>query len=254
MIAGTPHFRSAKIGDYSYTIAGSVDHFGTWRSDLIKRLEAGQDVALELQTGGLLVEQAAKRAGGQDAIQLGEWARILRTKSGDEDTKVVALDADLAAVMERHADTALETRYEMELRVVVDRERARFSSWYEMFPRSCSPVRGKHGTFKDAEARLEYIADMGFDVLYLPPIHPIGVSFRKGKNNSVTAEPGDVGSPWAIGAEEGGHTAIHPELGTFADFQHLVAKAKSFGLEIAMDIAFQCSPDHPWVKEHPLVV
>jgi len=245
-------FQVSKIGDYFYTIAGSVDHFGTWRSDLIKRLEAGQDIALELQTGGLLVEQAAKRAGGQDAIQLGEWARILRTKSGDEDSKVVALDADLAARMERYADTALETKYERELRVAVDRERARFSSWYEMFPRSCSAVPGKHGTFQDAEARLEYIAGMGFDVLYLPPIHPIGESFRKGKNNSVTAEPGDVGSPWAIGDKTGGHTAIHPELGTFADFEHLVARAKSFGLEIAMDIAFQCSPDHPWVKEHPL--
>jgi starch synthase (maltosyl-transferring) len=245
-------FQVNKLGDYFYTVAGSVDHFGTWRSDLIKRLDAGQDVDLELQTGGMLVEQAAKRASAQDAIQLGEWARILRTKSGDEDTKVVALDADLAAMMERYADTALESKYEKELRVAVDRERARFSSWYEMFPRSCSDVPGKHGTFQDAEKRLDYVASMGFDVLYLPPIHPIGLSFRKGKNNSVTAEPGDVGSPWAIGAETGGHTAIHPDLGTIADFKHLVAKAKSSGLEIAMDIAFQCSPDHPWVKEHPL--
>jgi starch synthase (maltosyl-transferring) len=245
-------FQVSKIGDYFYTIAGGVDHFGTWRGDLIKRLEAGQDVAPELQTGGMLVEQAAKRAKGEDAIQLGEWARTLRTKSGDEDTKVVALDAVLATMMERYADTALETKYERDLRVVVDREKARFSAWYEMFPRSYSSVPGKHGTFKDAEARLEYVASMGFDVLYLPPIHPIGMSFRKGKNNSVTAQEGDVGSPWAIGAEAGGHDAIHPELGTLADFKSLATKAKSFGLEIAMDIAFQCSPDHPWVKEHPL--
>ncbi len=244
-------FQVGKQGNYFYTVAGNVDHFGTWRSDLIKRLDAGQDVSLELQTGGLLVERTAKDAEGEDAIRLADWAALLRGKSEDEDTKVVALDADLAARMERYTDTALEMKYERELRVVVDRERARFSSWYELFPRSCSPVAGKHGTFKDVEARLGYIADMGFDVMYLPPIHPIGQGFRKGKNNSVTAEPGDVGSPWAIGSEAGGHTAIHPELGTSEDFRHLVAKAKSVGLEIALDIAFQCSPDHPWVKEHP---
>ncbi|HTZ90432.1 MAG TPA: alpha-1,4-glucan--maltose-1-phosphate maltosyltransferase [Alloacidobacterium sp.] len=244
-------FPAKKLGNYIYTVAGGVDHFGTWRSDLIKRLEAGQDVALELQTGGMLVEQAAKRAAGEDAVQLIEWAHTLRTKSNDEDTKVLALDLALVAMMDRYGDRDLEMRYERELRVVVDRERALFSSWYEMFPRSCSPIPGKHGTFQDAEARLGYIGGMGFDVLYLPPIHPIGVSFRKGKNNSVAAQPGDVGSPWAIGSDAGGHTAIHPDLGTLDDFHHLMAKAKSFGLEIAMDIAFQCSPDHPWVKEHP---
>lgn len=245
-------FQVSKSGEYFYTIAGNVDHFGTWRSDLIKRLEAEQDVALELQTGGMLVEQAAGRAASEDAIRLNEWARILRTRSGDEETKRVALDAELAAAMQCYADTDIESRYDRELGVVVDRERARFSSWYEMFPRSCSPMPGKHGTFRDAEARLEYVAGMGFDVLYLPPIHPIGVSFRKGKNNSVTAKEGEVGSPWAIGGAEGGHTAIHPELGTLADFEHLVTRAKSFGLELALDIAFQCSPDHPWVNEHPL--
>ena len=241
----------SKIGRYFYTIVGSVNHFGTWRSDLLKRLEVGQDVCLELQTGGLLVEQAARRAEGKDAIQLNEWAHILRTECDSEDAKVVALDPILAEVMEQYADTSLETKYERELSIVVDRERGRFSSWYELFPRSCSPVAGKHGTFRDVEDRLPYISRLGFDVLYLPPIHPIGESFRKGKNNSVTAEPGDVGSPWAIGSEIGGHTAIHPELGTLEDFQHLVAAAKKSGLEIALDIAFQCSPDHPWVKEHP---
>jgi starch synthase (maltosyl-transferring) len=240
-----------KTGRYFYTIVGIVDHFGTWRSDLMKRLEVGQDVCLELQTGGLLVEQAARLAEGKDAIQLNEWAHILRTECDSEDAKVVALEPILADVMEQYADTALETKYERELSVVVDRERARFCSWYELFPRSCSPVAGKHGTFRDVEGRLEYVSRMGFDVLYLPPIHPIGESFRKGKNNSVTAAPGDVGSPWAIGSELGGHTAIHPELGTLDDFLHLIAAAKKSGLEIAMDIAFQCSPDHPWVKEHP---
>lgn len=244
-------FRVERTGQYYYTITGAIDHFDTWHSDLLKRLEAGQDVQLELQTGGILVEQAARRANGKDAIQLTEAARVLRTRSADEDAKVLALDARLAELMERYPDTSLETRYEKELTVTVDRTRARFSSWYEMFPRSCSAEAGAHGTFRDAEGRLPYIAKLGFDVLYLPPIHPIGESFRKGKNNTVTAEPGDVGSPWASGAEAGGHTAIHPDLGTLEDFRHLIAKAKEAGLEMAMDIAFQCSPDHPWVKEHP---
>jgi starch synthase (maltosyl-transferring) len=153
--------------------------------------------------------------------------------------------------MARHLDPAMESRYDRELRVIVDREKARYSSWYEMFPRSTSPEPGRHGTFRDCEARLDYVARLGFDVLYLPPIHPIGLSFRKGKNNSPTAEPGDTGSPWAIGAKEGGHTAIHPQLGTLADFRSLVGRAASKGIELALDIAFQCSPDHPWVIEHP---
>ncbi len=244
-------FQVNKLGNYFYTIAGSVDHFGTWRSDLVKRLEVGLDVSLELQTGGLLVDQASRRAEGEDATQLAEWARTLCVECEDEDSKVSALDITLAETMEHYSDTTLETKYQHELRVVVDRERARFSSWYEMFPRSCSPVAGKHGTFEDAEARLGYVAEMGFDVLYLPPVHPIGHSFRKGKNNSVHANSDDVGSPWAIGSDDGGHTAIHPELGTLNDFKHFLTKAKTFGLEIALDIAFQCSPDHPWVTEHP---
>ncbi len=143
------------------------------------------------------------------------------------------------------------TTYEQEFGVQVDRERARFGAWYELFPRSTSPVPGRHGTFKDLEARLPYVAAMGFDVLYLPPIHPIGHSFRKGRNNSTTAGPDDPGSPWAIGAAEGGHKAIHPELGTLDDFRHLVDSAAQYGLELALDIAFQCSPDHPYVTEHP---
>jgi starch synthase (maltosyl-transferring) len=141
--------------------------------------------------------------------------------------------------------------YPRELTVTVDREKAGFSAWYEMFPRSTSPVHGKHGTFKDCEACLPYIAAMGFDVLYLPPIHPIGKTGRKGKNNTLPARPEDPGTPWAIGAKEGGHKAINPRLGTLADFKRLIAKAGEYNIEIALDIAFQCSPDHPYVKEHP---
>lgn len=244
-------FSVTKLGRYFYTVAGAIDHFGTWRSDLTKRLEAGQDVSLELQTGGLLVEQAARRAKGQAAIKLQEWSQALRSECENEDTKVVAFDPALAEMMEQYADETLEARYGKELSIIVDREKARFSSWYELFPRSCSLVEGKHGNFRDVEATLDYVSGMGFDVLYLPPIHPIGNSFRKGKNNSVNAEADDVGSPWAIGSEAGGHTAIHPELGTLDDFRHLLKKAEQSGLEIALDIAFQCSPDHPWVKEHP---
>ncbi|MGH9567179.1 MAG: alpha-amylase family glycosyl hydrolase, partial [Candidatus Angelobacter sp.] len=133
---------------------------------------------------------------------------------------------------------------------VVDREKARFSAWYEMFPRSCADVPGRHGTFRDCENRLPYVAEMGFDILYFPPIHPVGRINRKGKNNSEQAAPDDVGSPWAIGAAEGGHDAVLPQLGTLEDFKSLQAKAKAFGLEVALDLAFQCTPDHPYVKSH----
>jgi starch synthase (maltosyl-transferring) len=153
--------------------------------------------------------------------------------------------------VEGWVDPHFVTRYEKELTVQVDREKARFSTWYELFPRSCSPVPFRHGTFSDCVAWLPYIAAMGFDVLYLPPIHPIGRTFRRGKNNSAATEPRDVGSPWAIGAEEGGHKSVNPELGTLDDFRRLVAHATDFGLEVALDIAFQCSPDHPYVREHP---
>ncbi|HZK67355.1 MAG TPA: alpha-amylase family glycosyl hydrolase, partial [Chloroflexota bacterium] len=150
-----------------------------------------------------------------------------------------------------HSARPFPTRYDRELRIVVDRERARFSAWYELFPRSTSPDLGRPGSFRDLEARLPYVAEMGFDVLYLPPIHPIGRSFRKGKNNVVSAGPADPGSPWGIGSSDGGHKAVHPELGSLGEFRHLVARAAEQGLEIALDIAFQSSPDHPYVGEHP---
>jgi starch synthase (maltosyl-transferring) len=163
----------------------------------------------------------------------------------------VGLSEETAALVARYPDRRSAAIYDKELSVVVDRARARFSTWYEMFPRSAAPQAGRHGTLRDCEERLPYIAEMGFDILYLPPIHPIGRTGRKGRNNSLDAAPGDVGSPWAIGAAEGGHKAIHPELGTLADFRRLLARARAHGLEIALDIAFQCSPDHPWVSEHP---
>jgi starch synthase (maltosyl-transferring) len=244
-------FRVTMLGRYFYRIEGWVDRFRTWRGDLVKRIEAGQDVKLELLTGAGLIEAAAARATGDDAKRLGEWARFLGADASVTERQTSVLDADLGHLALRYPDRNLAARYDKDLAVTVDRERARFSSWYEVFPRSCSAEPGRHGNFQDCERWLPYIASMGFNVLYLPPIHPIGRIFRKGKNNSVKSEPDDVGSQWAIGAEEGGHTAIHPELGTLNDFRKLVGKTKEYGLEIAMDIAFQCTPDHPWAREDP---
>lgn len=244
-------FPVTREGEYLYTVAGWIDHFDTWRSDLEKRIAAGQDIRVDLLNGAQLVEQAALRAGRDDADALRRWEAELRATEEIAAAPTAALDPALAAMMALYLDPAMETRYERELRVTVDREKARYSAWYEMFPRSTAMEPGRHGTFKDCEARLDYVARLGFDVLYLPPIHPIGQSFRKGKNNATTAEPDDVGSPWAIGAQEGGHTAIHAQLGTLEDFRSLLRAAANKGIELALDIAFQCSPDHPWVSEHP---
>ena len=242
-------FSVRDIGRYRYTAAAWVDHFTTWSRALAKRIDAGRDVSLDLLIGVPLVEAAAGRAAGGDADRLQEIAAALR-RGGAEGVRR-ALSGELAELMRRHAERRFVTVHVPELIVVVDRERARFSAWYELFPRSCAAEPGRHGTFRDVEARLPYIAAMGFDVLYLAPIHPIGRSFRKGRNNSPVAGPGDPGSPWAIGAEEGGHKAVHPELGTLEDFRHLLARAGEHGIELALDVAFQCSPDHPYAREHP---
>jgi starch synthase (maltosyl-transferring) len=244
-------FPVEQVGRYRYTLVGEVDHFGTWRSDLKKRIAAQQDLELPFATGAILLEQVQRRATKEDNAKLTAWAKALRTGSKDSATLDLALQDELAATIRRYPDTWLETWYDRELEVVVDREKARFSAWYELFPRSWSTTSGEHGTLRDVTSRLDYVAEMGFDVLYLPPISPIGKSFRKGKNNAVEAGPGDEGSPWAIGSAEGGHTAIHPSLGTMADFKALVEHARQLKMEVALDIAFQCSPDHPWVSEHP---
>jgi starch synthase (maltosyl-transferring) len=207
-----------------------------------------------LQVGGALIDQAAGRASGSDAAILVEWSAQLRAAAADPGAdggaqKAMALDAARAGIVARHADRSLAATMAREL--VADRKRAGFSSWYEMFPRSAGAEPGHHGTFRDVEARLPYLADMGFDVLYFPPIHPIGRINRKGTNNTLVARPEDVGSPWAIGAAEGGHKDILPQLGTPEDFRRLLTKAREFGIEIALDIAFQCAPDHPYVKAHP---
>jgi starch synthase (maltosyl-transferring) len=251
---GNDRFRGefcvSKLGGYRYTVEGWMDHFHTWRKDLEKRISAGQDVSIDLLIGVGLIEGAAARAKGDDAQALLEWARKVRESAKDASKADMALDADLLALVQQYPDRGLARRYDKELSVVVDRQKAGFSAWYEVFPRSCSADPKRHGTLQDCEQWLPYIASMGFDVVYLPPIHPIGNAFRKGKNNSVSAKPDDVGSPWAIGSPEGGHKSIHPHLGTLDDFRRLLAKAASCGLEVALDIALQCSPDHPYVQQH----
>jgi starch synthase (maltosyl-transferring) len=242
-------FTVPEIGLHRYTVAAWVDRFATWSHALDKRLGAGQDVATDLLIGAPLVEAAAARATGPDAERLRAFAALVR--AGGNEGAAAALTTELGELMYRHAERPFVTVHAPELGVVVDRERARFGAWYELFPRSAATEPGRHGTFRDVEDRLADVAGMGFDVLYLPPIHPIGRNFRKGPNNSTVARPGDPGSPWAIGAAEGGHTAIHPELGTLEDFRHLVARAAEHGIELALDIAFQCAPDHPYATQHP---
>ena len=249
-------FQAERMGRYAYTVAGEIDRFGAWRSDLEKRIAPGQDLqkqdlTMALETGAAILKHAAGLAKGEDARKLMRWAQVLKRQSGDLSTVQVALEDEIAQTVKRYPDLARETLHSPELEVVVDRERAGFSAWYELFPRSWSSTPGKHGTLNDVRDRLEYVAEMGFNVLYLPPVHPIGQSFRKGKNNSPKAAPGEVGSPWAIGSAEGGHMSIHPQLGGMDDFLALVERARELGLEIALDIAFQTSPDHPWAMEHP---
>jgi starch synthase (maltosyl-transferring) len=288
-------FKVDKLGDWRFTLLGWVDHFTTWADELKKRIAAridratanaipgaaldpntglnaefnqgAQDVALALRSGVLLIRAAALRARGNDAKRLRERALSLEGLAIENRPSYDdPCDEELLQLMKNYPDLANATRYETEMPVWVDRERARFSTWYELFPRSASPIRGEHGTFRDVEKQMPEIAAMGFDIVYLPPIHPIGRSFRKGPNNATVAPPNSPGSPWAIGdhaavtnaalgaqaaGDRGGHKSIHPQLGTFADFDNLVASAKSQNVEIALDVAFQCSPDHPWVTEHP---
>jgi starch synthase (maltosyl-transferring) len=243
-------FGVESLGTYVYTVTAWVDAFLSWRHDFAGRIDA-DDIRVAAQAGADLIGAAAARASGVDRRRLTDWARRLKAETDIEALQVLALDESLSEVAARYPDRTHAVTSPVELRVSVDRDRARYSSWYELFPRSCSPNAGVHGTFVDCAACLPYVAAMGFDVLYLPPIHPIGRERRKGRNNTLVTTEDDVGSPWAIGAAEGGHTAVHPQLGTLGDFRTLLARASERGLEIALDIAFQCAPDHPWVKSHP---
>jgi len=239
--------------DHYFTVSAWVDHFATWREGLEKKFADGQDVGLEFREGAILVRNAASRCmDPEQAGLLDAFADAL--EDGDA---AIAFDAavsqELELLMHRYADRSLATHYDRELRIQVDPPLALTGAWYELFPRAAGALRGRegHGTFDDVRALLPEIARMGFDVLYLPPIHPIGETNRKGPNNAPVSAPGDPGSPWAIGSQAGGHKAIHPELGDFDSFERLRREAEELGLSLALDIAFQCSPDHPYVREHP---
>jgi starch synthase (maltosyl-transferring) len=248
-------FAIDELRPYEYTVEGWVDRFETWRHELSKKVGAGQDVSSELLEGSALLRESVERMGAGspgDAALLGETAEALRDEAIDQGARVErALVVTVAQAMARHADRSRATRFEPVLQVTVEHERARLGAWYEMFPRSAGTDPTRSATFDEAAARLPYVASMGFDVLYLPPIHPIGRSFRKGRNNSLEAGPDDVGSPWAIGSAEGGHDAVEPGLGTIEDFGRFREAAERLGLEIALDLAYQASPDHPYVTRHP---
>ncbi|MBV8803558.1 MAG: alpha-1,4-glucan--maltose-1-phosphate maltosyltransferase [Sinobacteraceae bacterium] len=253
---GNDRFRASftvqQLGSYLYTVSAWVDHLESWRHGLLKKYQASQDINLDLRTGAVLAEQMATRAQGHDPQRLRDWAAGLIDSRRDIEARVaLAQSESIHDLEQRYPDPQIVLNWDSPLEVVGERERARFSTWYEMFPRSAASEPGKHGTFADVEKLLPYVASMGFDVLYLPPIHPIGETERKGRNNNPKASSGDPGSPWAIGASAGGHKSIHSELGTLEDFKHLIATAGEQGIEIAIDIAFQATPDHPYVREHP---
>ncbi|MFW5950730.1 MAG: alpha-1,4-glucan--maltose-1-phosphate maltosyltransferase [Gemmatimonadota bacterium] len=255
-------FQAPEVCRYEYTIEAWVDHWAGWEHGMRKWLAAGVDVETHLAIGAELLRAAADGAAAgtgacgeaspEDARLLRELAAYVADPERPAESRAQRVFADeVTELMARHVDRSSATRYRRVLRVVVEPKLARFSAWYELFPRSLGEA-GRHGTFRDVIDHLPYVADLGFDVLYLPPIHPIGRTHRKGKNNARMAAHDDVGSPWAIGAEEGGHKAIHPELGSLEEFRALVDTARAeYGIEVALDIAFQASPDHPWVKEHP---
>ena len=248
----TAAFRVDSLGRYEYTVEGWIDRFATWRNEISKKFGAGLEIDSELLEGAQLVGVATHRSSRGTDDDLAGWATTLADTSLPAERRVaVALEADLLRAMTARADRKRGTRYDRVLEVMVDPVRARYGAWYEMFPRSAGTDPSRGATFAEAAARLSYVAGMGFDVLYLPPVHPIGASFRKGRNNALEATPDDPGSPWAIGGDAGGHKAVEPSLGTIEDFDRFVDEARRQGLEVALDLAYQASPDHPYVKEHP---
>ncbi len=243
-------FTPTELGRHRYTVAAWIDPFLTWRSKFVRRTEP-DDVALALREAAGLVREAAGRARGASRGALLAYAAALESDESLDERRQTALSDALRELMAGAPDRSLETVYDPPLEAVVERPLARFAAWYEFFPRSFAEAPARHGTLKSATRGLRYVADMGFDVVYFPPIHPIGTSHRKGRNNALQAKPDDPGSPWAIGASGGGHKSVSEELGTLEDFAAFRREAQRLGLELALDLAFQCSPDHPYVREHP---
>jgi starch synthase (maltosyl-transferring) len=244
-------FQAEGPGMAAFSIQARVDHYRTWLSDLSKKFEAGNDVSVEIEAGRRMIEEAAGRADAEAAADLEQWSKRLAAAESQAAARSLACDRRLLELMDAHPRPGLSSALAQEVQVRVERPLAGCSAWYEFFPRSFSAVPGRHGTFQDCQALLPDIAEMGFDVVYLPPIHPIGRTNRKGRNNAPKAEQGEPGSPWAIGGPEGGHKAVHPELGSLEDFELFRARAEELGLEVALDMAFQCSMDHPYLAEHP---
>lgn len=244
-------YKSDTIGLFEYEVMGLVDHYLSWQIGFVKKQAEGLPLDVECKIGAGLLRTAAKTADTEDAEKLKHWADALEDSQNNIQQRIgIALDTAVIDLAQRYPQRTHQTVSERSL-MLIERERAIFSTWFEFFPRSCGRSKLEHGTLRDAAKKLPLIADMGFDVIYLPPIHPIGREFRKGKNNTLEASQDDVGSPWAIGAQEGGHCSLHPQLGTFEDFEAFVAECHALNMELAMDVAFQCAPDHPWVKDHP---
>jgi starch synthase (maltosyl-transferring) len=239
-------FHVREKGKYLFRITAWIDHFETWYDGFVKKAAAKVDVKLELMEGALIL----RKLGETDAALISH-ARRLEDKKNHAAAVEFVTSAEFAGIVNAHSLISFEVGTPVEHVILVEHAKALFSTWYELFPRSASLTKGKHGTFKDVIRLLPRVTAMGFDVLYLPPIHPIGKVNRKGKNNSVRSQAGEPGSPWAIGSDEGGHKFIHHELGTLDDFRSLITQARSAGIDVAMDIAFQCAPDHPYVKDHP---
>jgi len=239
------------LGRGYYTFQAWIDHFRTWQKNLEKRYAAGEDIEPDIQIGIRLIKDNSSKLCPDEAAILARMCEQLKDTKGFDKILDLTQDRTLQELMAKAPREQLITNYPKVLPVLVERERAGFSAWYEFFPRSWGKTSEKHGTFQDCQRLLPEIAKMGFDVVYLPPIHPIGITNRKGKNNSPECEPDDPGSPWAIGSADGGHTTIHPQLGTLDDFLDFQSKAREYNLEIALDLTFQCSMDHPYISHHP---
>jgi starch synthase (maltosyl-transferring) len=245
------NFIPGKTGHYQFKIQGWINHFNTWQKGLEKKFNAQQPLEMEMQIGVQLVERLLESFSKKESAILRQWCSALANEEQMEKAYALALNEQVTALMLKYRDSSQVRIYPETLEIEVERQKAAFSTWYELFPRSTSQSKEMHGTFQDVKKILPRIAAMGFDVLYMPPIHPIGKLKRKGKNNSLEAADDDPGSPWAIGSDEGGHKSVHPGLGTLKDFISLVKTANELGIELALDIAFQCAPDHPYVKLHP---
>lgn len=244
-------YKSNTVGLFEYEIVALVDHYLSWQTGFLKKQAEGIPLDVECKIGAGLLRKAAATASAENAAKLKHWSNTLENSQNSIQERIgIAIDAAVVDLARRHPQRAHQTVSVRSL-MLIERKRALFSTWFEFFPRSCGRSKFEHGTLRDAAQKLPLIAELGFDVIYLPPIHPIGREFRKGKNNTLNAKQDDVGSPWAIGAQEGGHTSLHPQLGTFEDFEAFVAQCHTLDMELAMDIAFQCAPDHPWVKESP---